>query len=83
MEVEGCSTPGVTREAYAQFVKNFLPEPQVDEDWAEEEWDWKGASFPSGTKARGFGQWYDAQAYLHGKKNAFLPRRSGNALLSH
>ena len=52
-------TTEVTREAYAQFVKaTGYPEPQVDEDWAEEEWNWTGSelSFRHGKASRGFGQ---------------------------
>jgi len=56
----------VTRAAYREFLiaTGYRP-PYVDEEWAEDGWNWSGADFPPGTGEHPvvLVSWYDARAY--------------------
>ena len=55
----------VTRRAYAEFVTaTGYPEPRVDEEWAEDGWNWDGGP-PAGTEEHPvvLVSWYDARAF--------------------
>jgi len=56
----------ITREAYRAFLlaTGYRP-PHVEEDWAEEGWNWSGTDFPEGTGDHPvvLTSFYDAQAY--------------------
>lgn len=56
----------VTRAQYAEFLEatSYRP-PVVDEEWAEDGWNWEGTRFPRGTSDHPvvLVSWYDAREY--------------------
>ncbi|MBM73961.1 MAG: hypothetical protein CMK59_01065 [Proteobacteria bacterium] len=56
----------VTRSAYQKFLQEtgYRP-PYVDEEWAEDGWNWTGSEYPQGTGAHPvvLVNYYDAEAY--------------------
>jgi formylglycine-generating enzyme required for sulfatase activity len=56
----------VTRNAYAKFIRDTgYPAPFVNESWAIDGWNWRGAHYPEGTGEHPvvLVNWYDARAY--------------------
>jgi len=56
----------VPRKDYARFIQESgYPAPFVDENWAIDGWNWKGAQFPEGSGEHPvvLVNWYDARAY--------------------
>jgi len=56
----------VSRRHYAEFLESTgYPQPRVDEEWAEDGWNWEGGAPPAGTEDHPvvLVSWYDAGAY--------------------